>query len=112
LRAGIPGSGEISVAGMHDDAIHDFVEGSARPVANEALKFIERGDAAGQIFEAGLVSLVVGNVFDGGIAARALLNEQGKIFHGDFLIAADIDHLAYGALFDDETEDGFDDIMP
>ena len=69
-----------------------------RAEAGEGVEFIDAGDAAHHVFEAGLVGLVVGDEFDGGGAAGALLDALGQAFDGDFFGVADVDDFADGAL--------------
>ncbi len=50
---------------VRSDAVDDFVERSLRTEASDGVKLIHAGNAAHHVFEAGLVSFVVGNEFDG-----------------------------------------------
>src|SRR4029077_10893567 len=89
-------------------AIDDFGEGRARAEAGEGFEFIDAGDPAHHVFEAGLVSFVVGDEFDGGVAARTLLYELRKFFDGNFFVVADVHNFADGMLRVNQTNERFD----
>src|SRR4029077_5559937 len=89
-------------------AIDDFGEGRARAEAGEGFEFIDAGDPAHHVFEAGLVSFVVGDEFDGGVAARTLLYELRKFFDGNFFGVADVHNFADGMLRVNQTNERFD----
>ena len=62
------------------NAVDDFVEAGARTEAGQSFELIDAGDAAHHVFEAGLVGLVVRDVFDRGAARGALLDAIREAF--------------------------------
>src|SRR5580704_18433731 len=88
-------------------AIDDFRERCARAKAGEGFKFVDAGDAAHHIFEAGLVRFVVRYEFEGRHAVGALLNELREFLDGDFFRIAHVDDFADRMWGVDQTHEGF-----
>src|SRR6266850_4763674 len=59
------------------DAVDDFVERGAGTEAGEGLEFLDGGDTAHHVLEAGFIGFVVRNILDGRRAAGAIFNSLG-----------------------------------
>jgi hypothetical protein len=90
------------------NSINDFVQGGLRAEAGEGLEFFDGGDAAHHVLEAGLVSFVVGDIFDGRRAAGSCFHAVSQTLDGNFLGTADIDDFTDGTVRVHQADEGFD----
>ena len=79
-------------------------------IADESIDLLEIGNAAPHVFERAAVDLLVRDELDLGLAVAHRFDPLGQLEDGDFFVAADVEHLAFGFTRIGKQQNAADDV--
>src|SRR5437588_6627074 len=88
--------------------VNDFIQRGRGPKTGQSEQFVDAGNPPNNVFKFRIISLVKGNILEGGGTGGAFLHSKRQVFDGNFLGVAHIHDFADGTFGVHEANQSFD----